>query len=89
MKTSWNELRRIDDYFLNKLSAEDKLVFDAEVILQPGMAQDVRMQRKTYTLVHEYGRKQLRKEIEGVHDTLFNTKRYQSFRQKILNFFNK
>lgn len=88
MKTSWNELRLIEDYLLAD-RAEDKVLFEARLILQPDLKASVHWQQKTYLMIHKYGRQQLRKEIEEVHQKLFTLPEHLSFRRKIMKIFGK
>ena len=89
MKTSWNELRLIEDHLLSTNKAEDSILFEARLILQPNLQDNVFWQQKTYELIHQYGRRQLRKEVEQVHEKLFTAPEHYSFRQKIMRFFGK
>ncbi|NQX53281.1 hypothetical protein HQN86_06605 [Pedobacter panaciterrae] len=89
MKTSWNELRLIEDFLLSDTDTEDILLFEANLLLQPNLKESVFWQQKTYSLVHKYGRLQLRKEIDQVHEKLFTAPEHHSFRQKIMQLFGK
>jgi len=89
MKTSLNELRLIEDYLLSGREDEESCLFEAKLILQPELKEHVYWQNKTYQLVQDYGRKQLKTEIEKIHQTLFNTKEHQPFRQRIMRLFSK
>ncbi|KIO78900.1 hypothetical protein TH53_00905 [Pedobacter lusitanus] len=89
MKTSWNELHLIEDFLLSDTTAEDKILFEARAVLQPDLKESVFWQQRTYDLIERYGRQQLRKEIEQVHEKLFTAPGHFSFRKKIMNLFNK
>ncbi|MNV68302.1 hypothetical protein D3C71_1611420 [compost metagenome] len=89
MKTSWNELRLIEDYLSSDDRPGDKILFEAKLILQPDLRDSVYWQEKTYVLVQEYGRRQLRSEITKIHELLFSAPEHQSFRQKISKLFRK
>ncbi|WP_448104320.1 hypothetical protein [Pedobacter panaciterrae] len=89
MKTSWNELRLIEDFLLSDTDTEDILLFEANLLLQPNLKESVFWQQKTYSLVHKYGRLRLRKEIDQVHEKLFTAPEHHSFRQKIMQLFGK
>lgn len=89
MKTSWNELRLIEDFLLSDTDTEDILLFEANLLLQPNLKESVFWQQKTYSLVHKFGRLQLRKEIHQVHEKLFTAPEHHSFRQKIMQLFGK
>jgi hypothetical protein len=89
MKTSLNELRLIENYLLSGLEDGESCLFEAKLILQPKLKEHVYWQNKTYQFVRDYGRKQLKTEIEKIHQTLFNTDEYQPFRQRIMQLFSK
>ncbi|MEQ7799457.1 hypothetical protein ABDJ41_06550 [Pedobacter sp. ASV1-7] len=89
MKTSWNELKLIEDFLLANTNSEDKLLMEAHQILQPHLQESVYWQQKTYRLVETYGREQLRKEIQQVHQNLFTTPEHFSFSERIKRFFSK
>jgi hypothetical protein len=89
MKTSWNELRLIEDYLSAAAEPADQVLFEARLILQPDLKNSVYWQERTYSLIQQYGRQQLRSEIAKVHETLFTAPEHQSFRQKVLGLFRK
>jgi hypothetical protein len=89
MRTSLNEIKLIDGYIFNKNTVEDGLLFDAMLIINPGLNDDITWQRKTHAIVRQYGRKQLKAEIETVHRQLFTGPSHLTFRQKILGLFSK
>ncbi|MES2133368.1 MAG: hypothetical protein V4506_13555 [Bacteroidota bacterium] len=82
------EAQYLENYLTGTLSPEDSLVMDARVLLDMGLNDKIIWQQRTYELVKAYGRKQLKMEIEKVHNQLFSEKRFSSFRQKIKNIFN-
>ncbi|WP_316839771.1 hypothetical protein [Pedobacter gandavensis] len=89
MKTSWNELLLIEDYLLSDRKGTDKILLEAHMVLKPGLRESLFWQEKTYSLIEEYGRQQLRKEIEQVHEKLFTAPEHYSFRKKIMQLFGK
>lgn len=89
MKTSWNELQLIEDFLLSEIETEDIILFEANLLLQPNLKESVFWQQKTYSLIHKYGRLQLTKQIEQVHEKLFTAPEHRSFRQKIMQLFGK
>lgn len=89
MKTSWNELLLIEEYLLSDRKEVDRILLEARIILQPNLKDSVFWQEKTYSLIQQYGRQQLRKEIEQVHEKLFTAPEHYSFRQKIIQLFGK
>ncbi|WP_316833318.1 hypothetical protein [Pedobacter nutrimenti] len=89
MKTSWNELRLTEDYLLSRLPGQERVLFEARLILEPELKNDVYWQQKTCELVSTYGRQQLRKEVEQVHQQLFTAPEHTSFARRIRSFFNR
>jgi hypothetical protein len=89
MRTSLNEIKLIDDHIFNQGTHEDALLFDAMLILNPGLSNQIMWQKKAHAMVQQYGRKKLKVEIEAVHRKLFNEPAHKTFRQKILGLFSK
>ena len=88
MKTSWSDTEKIEAYLLEKEPAE-KLVFEAELILQPGLAETLAWQKQAYAMVSQYSRRQLKREIEAVQQKLFTAGEHRGFREKILALFRR
>ena len=90
MKTLWNETEQVEQYINGFTNAGDALVFEAKLILNPGLMDKVLWQQKTYEVIQNYSRRQLKKEIEAVHQQLFTQPAHLSFSKKIrLLFTNK
>lgn len=87
MKTLWNETLQIDLYISGKANTGDALLFEAQMILDPALGDKVLWQKKTYAIIKDYGRLQLKTEIEEVHQKLFTADEHTSFRQKIRRLF--
>lgn len=87
MKTLWNETRQIELHLSGKVNTGDTLLFEAQLILDPALRDKVLWQQKTYTVINNYGRAQLKREIETVHQKLFTDSEHVSFRQKIRRLF--
>lgn len=89
MRTSLNEIKAIEQHLLQEAPPEDTLLFEANLILDPELKEKMQWQQKTYQVVHVYGRKQLKAEIELVHQKLFTEAKHRGFRQKVLSLFSK
>jgi hypothetical protein len=87
MRTSLNNIKLVDDYIFNTATTGDALLFDAMLIINPGLKEQVLWQKRTHNIVQQYSRKKLKAEIEVVHQQLFNTSKHLTFRQKALEFF--
>lgn len=89
MTTSWNETQQIEAVLLGTAKPGDALLFEAKLILDNELADKLVWQQKTYAIVKQYSRRQLRAEIEAVHQQLFTKPEHSSFSQKIRQFFSK
>ncbi len=87
MRTSLNNIATIEAHLHKKQQATEALLFDARLLLDNDLQVEVTAQQQVYSLVQQYGRKQLKQEIEATHQQLFNTAKHVSFRQKIAGIF--
>ena len=84
MRTSLNDIKHIDDYLLQYAGKADRALFEARLILQPALQENLAWQQKTYDIIEQYSRRRLKEEIESVHQQLFTEPEHISFRSKIL-----
>ena len=89
MRTSLNNIKEADDHLLGLSAPQDNLLFEAKMILNPELRANVYWHKQTLNLVQQYGREQLRADIEAVHNQLFTLPGHRSFRQNILRFFKR
>jgi len=82
-----NEVQQIERYLSGKMSPGDKLVMDARMVLDPRLEEKIKWQKKTYTLIRDHGRKEVRREIELAHTQVFSEKKFQAFQKIIRNIF--
>jgi hypothetical protein len=82
-----SETQQLEHYLLGLCDPEEKLLIDAQLLLHKDLREKIQWQQQTYKLVRDYGRKQLRAEIDAVHHMLFTEKKFESFRQKISSIF--
>jgi len=87
--TSWNETQQIEAYIFGIAQPEDVLLFEAKLLLDEELADKVTAQQKTYDAIRQFGRKQLKLEIEAVQQRLFTHPQHHSFSQKIIRLFRK
>jgi hypothetical protein len=78
-----NETQWIDDYLRGEISPETKLLLEARLLIDSDLKEKMFWQEKTYALVKNHGRQQLKREIEKVQQRLFSETRFESFRKKI------
>jgi hypothetical protein len=84
MRTSLIETKQIDDYLFHSADAH---VFEARLILQPALREKLQWQQRAYELIAAYSRRQLKAEIETVHQKLFSEPEHRGFSQRIRSFF--
>jgi len=89
MRTSLNNIARIEAHLLGSQKPTDALLFEARLLLDDGLQVDVSAQKQVYSLVQQYSRKQLKQEIEAAHEQLFSQPEHLSFKQKITRLFFK
>jgi hypothetical protein len=87
MRISLNKVEQIDNHLFNRGNTQDKLLFEALLILDPALKSQVSWQKKALDFVQHYGRKKMKAEIESVHRQLFNEPAHRRFRNKILSLF--
>jgi hypothetical protein len=87
MRTSLNKIAQIEAHLLKKENPADALLFDAKILLDAELQTHILQQQQVYGLVQRYSRKQLKQEIEAVHQQLFTQPEHLSFRQKIARIF--
>lgn len=87
MRTSLNKIAQIEAHLLKKENPADALLFEAKIMLDNELQTLVLQQQQVYGLVQQYSRKQLKQEIDAVHQQLFTQPEHLSFRQKIARIF--
>jgi hypothetical protein len=86
MKTS-NNTQRIEQYLNGKLTTEDALVFEANLLVDPLLRMNVFLQKRIYSLITLYGRKKIKAEIEQIENGLFQNPEKIIFQQHIHQLF--
>jgi hypothetical protein len=89
MKTSWSETEQIEAHLFGTADTGNRLLFEANRLLNANLADKITWQQKTYAIINNYGRLQLKKEIEAVHQQLFTQREHLSFSQRIRQLFVK
>lgn len=89
MRTSLHDIQQIDDYLLKYAGEADNMLFEAKLILQPALRDQLLWQQKTYAIIRQYSRRRLKAEIEAVHQQLFTEPEHISFRRNILSLFTR
>lgn len=80
-----SELQQIEDFLQGKMSASDRLVMEARVLVDPELAEKCRCQQLTYDVIRIYG---LKAEIKAMEKKVFTQKKYAFFQQKVISIFS-
>ena len=87
MKISWNDTRHIERYLDNELSKEEKILFEAQLVLDPRFKLTVGLQKQVHSLIKLYGRRKMKAEIGKIHHKLFQNPEHVIFQQRIQQLF--
>ena len=89
MRTSSTEIAAIEGLLLQTATPADALLLQAKALLDANLAENISAQQQGYQLIRQYGRKQLKAELEVVHHKLFTTSRYHAFASRIKQLFRQ
>lgn len=87
MRTSLNKIQEIEGFVLQSADVSDRLVFEACMIINPDLIQEVSLQKEAYALIQQYSRRKLKAELEDIHQALFTQPVHHHFREKIRTLF--
>lgn len=89
MRTSLNNIKAIDDYFLGQMAPGDALLFEANMLLNNVLINDIEHQQSTYAVIRQYSRQKIKDEIVAVQKILATATQHRSFMHRIANLFKK
>ena len=89
MRTSLNNIKAIDDYLLGSMAPGDALLFEAKMLLNSDLREDVHLQQCTYSIIRQYGRQSIRAEITAVQQTLTTAPQHRGFMQRVKTVFSR
>jgi len=84
-----NNIKVIDDHLFGRTDTSEALLFEANMILNSGLCEDVQHQQNAYAVIKQYSRQQLRAEIESAKHKLETEPQHRGFMQRIVNLFKK
>ena len=87
MKISWNDIRHIERYQDNELSKEEKILFEAQLVLDARFKLNVGLLTQIHSLIKLYGRRKMKAEIGKIHNKLFQNPEHVIFQQRIQQLF--
>ena len=89
MRTSLNNIKAIDDYLVGDMPPGDRLLFEANLLLNHDLVNDMEHQQNTYATIRQYGRRRIKDEIIAVQNILAVTPQHSGFMQRILSLFKR
>jgi len=88
MRTSLNEIHRIEKYLSGSLPAKESDVFKARLADDRVLRLNVLIQHQICMLTRRYNRKKIKEEADLIHDRLFRDPAQQGLHDSIHNLFN-
>ena len=87
MRTSLNNIREIERYVEGTMDPDEIILFEEKIRRDPLLKLNVGLHEKVLAFVRMYHRKKLKKELEDVHERLFNDTANITFRQRLMRIF--
>ncbi|WP_158992913.1 hypothetical protein [Mucilaginibacter sp. L196] len=87
MRTSLNNIKAIDDYLLGSMPPGDALLFEANMLLNNDLVNDMEHQQNTYAVIRQYSRPKIKGEIGAVQKILATAQQHRGFMHRIANLF--
>jgi len=84
-----NKLKLTEEYLNGHSTPGDALLFEARLIIEPELHEQLQHQQQAYRLINQYGRQQLKAQLNEVHEQLFTLPRYARFRRWVFAIFRK
>ena len=89
MRTSLNNIKTIDDYLLGRMAPGDALLFEANMLLNKELNNDMKHQQSTYAVIRQYSRQKIKDEIITAQKIFANAPQHRALMHRIINLFKK
>lgn len=83
-----NETVLIENYLVGNLPGDEKLLFEARLLIDSPFKEKLENQKLVHNIVSSYSRKQFKLEIQIIEQRLFTETRYSKFKNQITQLFN-
>lgn len=83
-----NDTARIDHYLLGQLSPEDRLLFEARLLIDDELAEKTALQQRLHRVVTNSARRQLKREITAAGRHVFEHRDHTPFQALIRRIFS-
>jgi hypothetical protein len=87
MRTLLNNVKTIEDYVFGHMTHEDITLFEAKMLLDNNLADDVVCQKHTYSLIRKHSQERIRSEIKTVQNILAAAPQHAGFMSRMANLF--
>jgi hypothetical protein len=89
MRTSLTRLNTIEDFLSGKLSVDERILLEANLLLDKEMATDMRCQDEAYKIIRFCSRQGLKSELEILHRKMLMDPKNKSFWNHVRKIFQK
>jgi hypothetical protein len=89
MRTSLNNIREIEGYVEGTMELNEVILFEEKIRKDSLLRLNVLLHKKVLALVRIYHRKNLKMELEEVHERLFNDPEKVTFRDRVREIFGR
>lgn len=83
MRSTLLEVQQIDEYLLDKMSAEERALFQARTIISSELRDKVRKQSVVHSIIKWFGREEQRRRLENFYNQLTADISFKSEIEKI------
>lgn len=87
MRTSLNNIKTIENYLSGQMLPGDALLFEANMLLNSDLINDIQHQQETYAVIRQYSRQKIKDEIAAVQKIIATAPQHRGFMQHITNLF--
>jgi len=87
MRTSLNNIKAIEDYLSGQMVHSDELLFEASMLLNSELINDIQHQQNTYVMIRQYSQQKMKAEIISIQEKLAAAPQHRGFMQHIVNLF--
>jgi hypothetical protein len=89
MRTSLNKIQAIENFITGAIAPSERILFEANQLLDPALADEVKLQRNTYDIITAYNRALLKDELNCLHHKVMNDPSKKSFADLIRSIFKQ
>ncbi|MCB0634464.1 MAG: hypothetical protein R2824_19010 [Saprospiraceae bacterium] len=88
MRPSLRDIELLEAYIHRQLPSDAVDTVRLRLLQEPLLADQLEQQKRTYQLIRQSGRRQLKRELEQLHAELFSERGNRLWQRRILRIFN-